>query len=119
MLEWRTDVWVEGGGSESAGGSICEAFDHAGPVGLANLTAIVDVNRLGQRGPTELEWDLGAYAARVRAFGVDPIVVDGHDLAEIDDAYARARSASPPTAVLARTVKGKGGSFLENKEGWH
>src|SRR5207249_3481155 len=119
VLEAPYHVWVLVGDSETAEGSIWEAFDHAGHEGLANLTAIVDVNRLGQRGPTELEWDMGAYAARVRAFGVDPIVVDGHDLAEIDDAYARARSASRPTAVLARTVKGKGVSFLENKEGWH
>jgi transketolase len=112
-------VWVLVGDSETAEGSIWEAFDHAGHEGLANLTAIVDVNRLGQRGPTELEWDMAAYAARVRAFGVDPIVIDGHDLAEIDDALARARRAERPTAVLARTVKGKGVSFLENKEGWH
>jgi transketolase len=119
VLEAPFHVWVLVGDSETAEGSIWEAFDHAGHEGLANLTAIVDVNRLGQRGPTELEWDMGAYAARVRAFGVDPIVVDGHDLAEIDDAYARARSASRPTAVLARTVKGKGVSFIENKEGWH
>src|SRR5437667_5705994 len=112
-------VWVLVGDSETAEGSIWEAFDHAGHEGLANLTAIVDVNRLGQRGPTELEWDMGAYAARVRAFGVDPIVIDGHDAAEIDDAYARARDAARPTAILARTVKGKGVSFLENKEGWH
>ena len=112
-------VWVLVGDSESAEGSIWEAFDRAGHEGLANLTAILDVNRLGQRGPTELEWDLSAYAARVRAFGVDPIAIDGHDLAEIDDAYTRARQAGRPTAVLARTVKGKGVSFLENKEGWH
>src|SRR5437870_2873489 len=112
-------VWVLVGDSETAEGSIWEAFDHAGHEGLENLTAIVDVNRLGQRGPTELEWDMGAYAARVRAFGVDPIVIDGHDLAEIDDAFERARGASRPTAVLARTVKGKGVSFIENKEGWH
>jgi len=112
-------VWVLVGDSETAEGSIWEAFDHAGHEGLSNLTAILDVNRLGQRGPTELEWDMGAYAARVRAFGIDPIVIDGHDLAEIDDAYARARSAERPTAVLARTIKGKGVSFLENKEGWH
>ena len=77
------------------------------------------MNRLGQRGPTELEWDMGTYAARVRAFGIDPIVIDGHDATEIDDAYARARDAARPTAILARTVKGKGVSFLENKEGWH
>src|SRR5438067_6190520 len=119
VLEAPYHVWVLVGDSETAEGSIWEAFDHAGHEGLANLTAIVDVNRLGQRGPTELEWDMSAYAARVRAFGVDPIVIDGHDLAEIDDALARARGASQPTAVLARTVKGKGVSFIENKEGWH
>src|SRR5437660_4277200 len=62
---------------------------------------------------------MGAYAARARAFGVDPIVIDGHDPAEIDDAYDRARGAGRPTAILARTVKGKGVSFIENKEGWH
>src|SRR6266699_1378544 len=93
-------VWVLVGDSETAEGSIWEAFDHAGHEGLENLTAIVDVNRLGQRGPTELEWDMGAYAARVRAFGVDPIVTAGHDAAEIDDAYARARGAARPTAIL-------------------
>ncbi|HEX9266387.1 MAG TPA: transketolase [Candidatus Limnocylindria bacterium] len=119
VLEAPYHVWVLVGDSETAEGSIWEAFDHAGHEGLANLTAIVDVNRLGQRGPTELEWDMGAYAARVRAFGIDPIVIDGHDAAEIDDAYARARGAARPTAILARTVKGKGVSFLENKEGWH
>ena len=119
VLEAPYHVWVLVGDSETAEGSIWEALDRAGHEDLANLTAIVDVNRLGQRGPTELEWDMGAYAARVRAFGVDPIVVDGHDLAEIDDAFARARNANRPTAVLARTVKGKGVSFIENKEGWH
>ena len=119
VLEAPYHVWVLVGDSETAEGSIWEAFDHAGHEGLANLTAIVDVNRLGQRGPTELEWDMSAYAARVRAFGVDPIVIDGHDLAEIDDALERARGATQPTAVLARTVKGKGVSFIENKEGWH
>src|SRR5438876_546938 len=119
VLDAPYHVWILVGDSESAEGSIWEAFDHAGHEGLANLTAILDVNRLGQRGPTELEWDLGAYAARVRAFGVDPIVIDGHDPAEIDDAYGRARGAGRPTAILARTVKGKGVSFIENKEGWH
>src|SRR5207302_6836583 len=93
VLEAPYHVWVLVGDSESAEGSIWEAFDRAGHEGLANLTAIVDVNRLGQRGPTELEWGMGDYAARVRAFGIDPIVIDGHDLAEIDDAYARAGAA--------------------------
>ena len=133
----RAGVPIGGGGVALAGKRVLEArplccrrrqrdrrrligkVDRAGHEDLANLTAIVDVNRLGQRGPTELEWDMGAYAARARAFGVDPIVIDGHDLAEIDDAFSRARKASRPTAVLARTVKGKGVSFIENKEGWH
>ncbi|HEY8117314.1 MAG TPA: transketolase, partial [Actinomycetota bacterium] len=112
-------VWVVVGDSETAEGSIWEAFDLAGHEGLENVTAILDINRLGQRGPTELEWDTGAYAARVKAFGWDAIVIDGHDLAEIDDALDRARSASRPTAIVARTVKGKGVSFLEDKPGWH
>src|SRR2546425_3105952 len=112
-------VWALVGDSETAEGSTWEAFDHAGHEGLQNLTAIVDVNRLGQRGPTELEWNMDAYADRARAFGLDAIVIDGHDLAEIDDAYSRARGAERPTAILAKTVKGKGVSFLENKEGWH
>jgi transketolase len=119
VLDAPYRVWVLVGDSETAEGSVWEAFDRAGHEGLANLTAIVDVNRLGQRGPTELEWDMGAYAARARAFGLDPIVIDGHDPAEIDDAYGRARASSRPTAILARTVKGKGVSFLEDKEGWH
>src|SRR5687767_10876294 len=100
-------------------GSIWEGFDLAGHEGLENVTAILDVNRLGQRGPTELEWNTDAYATRVKAFGWDAIVIDGHDLAQIDDAFARARSASRPTAIVARTVKGKGVSLLEDKPGWH
>jgi transketolase len=112
-------VWCVVGDSESAEGSIWEGFDLAGHEGLENITAILDINRLGQRGPTELEWDTDSYAARVRAFGWDAIVIDGHDLAQIDDALARARSAARPTAIVARTVKGKGVSFLEDKPGWH
>ncbi|HEY7624336.1 MAG TPA: transketolase [Candidatus Limnocylindria bacterium] len=119
VLDAPYHVWVLVGDSETAEGSIWEAFDRAGHEGLSNLTAIIDVNRLGQRGPTELEWDMGAYAARARAFGLDPIVIDGHDLAEIDDAYARARDSQRPNVIVARTVKGKGVSFLEDKEGWH
>ncbi len=112
-------VWTLTGDSELTEGSIWEGLDHAGHERLSNFTAIFDVNRLGQRGPTELEWDLDAYAARVKAFGCDPIVIDGHDLAAIDDAFARARSAGRPTVIVAKTVKGRGVSFLEEKEGWH
>src|SRR2546428_122041 len=112
-------VWALVGDSETAEGSIWEAFDHGGHEGLSNLTAILDINRLGQRGPTELQWDRAAYAARIRAFGWDAIVIDGHDLAAVDDALGRARGSERPTAIVAKTVKGKGVSFLEDKEGWH
>src|SRR5437899_1432811 len=112
-------VWILLGDSETAEGSIWEAFDHGGHEGLSNLTAILDINRLGQRGPTELQWDTAAYAARIRAFGWDAIVIDGHDLAAVDDALGRARGSERPTAIVAKTVKGKGVSFLEDKEGWH
>lgn len=112
-------VWVLCGDSETAEGSIWEALDKAGHYGLRNLTAIIDVNRFGQRGPTELEWDLDTYRRRVEAFGCQAIVVDGHDLAAIDDAFGRARRATGPTVVLARTVKGKGVPDVENQPGWH
>jgi len=112
-------VWTLTGDSELAEGSIWEGLDHAGHEGLSNFTAIFDINRLGQRGPTELEWNVDAYAARVQAFGCEPIVIDGHDVAAIDDALGRARQAERPTVIVAKTVKGKGVSFLENKEGWH
>ena len=119
LLKAPFHVWVVVGDSESAEGSIWEGFDLAGHEGLENVTAILDVNRLGQRGPTELEWNTDAYATRVEAFGWDAIVIDGHDLAQIDDAFSRARSAPRPTAIVARTVKGRGVSFLEDKPGWH
>ena len=118
-LEAPFHVWALTGDSELTEGSIWEGLDHAGHSGLSNFTAIFDVNRLGQRGPTELEWNLEAYGARVRAFGCDPILIDGHDLAAIDRAFTYARSAERPTVIVARTVKGKGVSFLEDKEGWH
>jgi transketolase len=119
LLKAPFHVWVVVGDSESAEGSIWEGFDLAGFDGLENVTAILDINRLGQRGPTELEWNTDAYATRIRAFGWDAIVIDGHDPAQIDDALGRARSASRPTAIVARTVKGRGVSFLEDKLGWH
>ncbi|MEU9825190.1 transketolase [Micromonospora chersina] len=112
-------VWVLCGDSETAEGSIWEALDKAGHYGLRNLTVIVDVNRFGQRGPTELEWDLDTYRRRVEAFGCHPLVVDGHDLAAIDEVLGRARQATGPTVVLARTVKGKGVPEIENQPDWH
>jgi transketolase len=112
-------VWVLCGDSELAEGSIWEALDKAGHYGLNNLTALVDVNRLGQRGPTELEWDLDAYRRRVEAFGCEAIPIDGHDLGQIDAALSRARDAEHPTVVLARTVKGRGVPEIEDQNGFH
>jgi transketolase len=113
-------VWVLCGDSEMAEGSMWEAFDKASYYHLANLTAIIDVNRLGQRGPTELQWDVDAYARRVEAFGCRALTLDGHDLEAVDHALAEARAEQErPTVLLARTVKGKGVPEIEDKEGWH
>jgi len=112
-------VWVLCGDSEMAEGSMWEAFDKAAYYRLANLTAIVDVNRLGQRGPTELGWDLDAYARRIEGFGCRGIPIDGHDLGEIDKALADAAGADRPTVILARTRKGRGFSEIEDRENWH
>jgi transketolase len=112
-------VWVLCGDSEMAEGSMWEALDKAAYYHLRNLTAIVDVNRLGQRGPTELGWDTDVYAKRVEAFGCHAIVIDGHDLGEIDKALTHAAEADRPTVVLARTRKGRGFSEVEDCEGWH
>jgi transketolase len=112
-------VWVLCGDSEMAEGSMWEAFDKAAYYRLDNLTAIVDVNRLGQRGPTELGWDLDIYAKRIEAFGCRAIPIDGHDLEEIDKALASVGDAGQPTVILARTRKGRGFSEVEDREGWH
>jgi transketolase len=113
-------IWVLCGDSESAEGSIWEAFQHAGFYELDNLTAIFDVNRLGQRGPTMDEWQLDHYRARAEAFGWHAIEIDGHDVEAIDAAYAEAAATTgKPTVVIARTIKGKGVKAVENKEGWH
>jgi transketolase len=112
-------VWVLCGDSETAEGSIWEALDKASHYGLRNLTAIIDVNRLGQRGPTELSWDTGTYARRAEAFGCRAIVIDGHDLGEIDRAFTAAAGADAPTVIVARTRKGRGFDEVEDREGWH
>jgi transketolase len=113
-------VWVLCGDSETAEGSIWEAFQHASHYELDNLTAVFDVNRLGQRGPTMDEWQLAHYRARAEAFGWHTIEVDGHDVEAVDAAYAEAAGTTGrPTVVIARTVKGKGVKAVENEEGWH
>jgi transketolase len=112
-------VWVLCGDSELAEGSMWEAFELAGYEQLDNLVAIVDVNRLGQRGPTRHGWDTPAYARRIRAFGWNTIEIDGHDVNQIDEAYAEAAGAGQPTVVLARTHKGSGAADVDDREGQH
>ncbi len=117
--ETDSRVWVLCGDSEMAEGSMWEALDKAALYGLDNLTALVDVNRLGQSGPTELEWDLDAYKRRVESFGCRAVTIDGHDLRQIDDAMALAERSNLPTVILARTVKGRGVPEVEDTPGWH
>ena len=112
-------VWCLMGDSEVAEGSVWEAMENASHHGADNLIAIIDVNRLGQRGPTMLQWDLDTYAARARSFGWHPIEVDGHDVAAIDAAFTEAEGSDAPAIVIAKTEKGHGVSFLANQEGWH
>ena len=113
-------VWVLCGDSELAEGSMWEAVEHAAFYGLDNLIAILDVNRLGQRGATMHGWDLAAYTRRLEDYGWRAIEIDGHDLDAIDRAYEEAATAEgKPVAIVARTIKGKGVSAVENKDGWH
>ncbi|MFI0352108.1 transketolase [Actinomadura sp. 9N407] len=113
-------VYVLCGDSEMAEGSMWEAAEHAGYEGLDNLTAVIDVNRLGQRGPTRHGWDLGAYARRFGAFGWHTIEIDGHDVGAIDAAYREAAATEGrPTAIIARTEKGHGVAAVADREGKH
>ncbi len=117
-LPYRTFVLL--GDSELAEGQIWEAAQLASHYNLSNLIAIADINRLGQRGPTMLGWNEQVYAKRFAAFGWRTFIVDGHDLSAIAKIYKRAlTSSNTPTIILAKTIKGKGVSFLENKNGWH
>ncbi|WP_256106027.1 transketolase [Streptomyces sp. ODS05-4] len=113
-------VYVLSGDSEMAEGSVWEAAEAASYNGLDNLTLIVDVNRLGQRGPTREGHDLDSYARRLHAFGWHTIEVDGHDVEAVDRAFAEARSTiRQPTVILARTLKGRGVKAVEDLEGFH
>jgi transketolase len=114
----RTYVLV--GDGESMEGSVWEAAALADFYELDNLCVVTDVNRLGQSRPTLWQHDMEAFAMRWRAFGWQALIVDGHDLNQILIAFENARQTrGRPTIILARTLKGKGVSSLENLEGWH
>jgi transketolase len=117
-LPFRT--WCLCGDSEMAEGSMWEAFEHAAHEELDNLTAILDVNRLGQTGETMVGWDLDTYVRRAEAFGWHAIAIDGHDDEAIDRAFTEARETKgKPTVIIAKTKKGKGVSAVEDLPGKH
>src|SRR3954453_21091495 len=108
-------VWVIMGDSEMAEGSVWEAMSRASDEKLGNLIGIVDVNRLGQRGPTALQWHTEVYEARARACGWRAIEIDGHDYAQIDKALAEAeQGGDQPTLIVAKTKKGAGVKLVED-----
>ena len=117
-LPYQTYVLL--GDSEMSEGSIWEAIQLAAYYKLDNLVGIIDVNRLGQRGQTMFGYNLKNYQDKISSFGWHPIVIDGHDLKEIIKAYQKAlKIKNKPVMIIAKTIKGKGVSFLENKNGWH
>jgi transketolase len=118
QLDYRT--WVLCGDSEMAEGSMWEAFEEASFSGLDNLTAIIDVNRLGQSGETRHGWNLDAYRKRAEAFGWHAIEVDGHDVEAVDAAFAEAvATTGKPTVIIAKTKKGAGVKSVEDQLNAH
>ena len=118
-LKYKTYVLL--GDSEMAEGSVWEAMQIASFYKLDNLIGVLDVNRLGQSRETMLGYDIATYQKRIASFGWETIVVkDGHNLNKIIKAYKKAQNIKgKPVMVIAKTIKGKGVSFLEDKEGWH
>jgi len=116
-LDYRTYVLL--GDGECAEGSVWEAASLAGIYRLNNLVAVVDVNRLGQSQPTAFEHNLDIYKHRFEAFGWRTEEIDGHDIEEIVEVLAAAGLGTQPLVILAKTLKGGGVSFLQDKDGWH
>jgi transketolase len=113
-------IYVLLGDGESAEGSVWEAAEVASHYKTGNLCATIDVNRLGQSEPTMLQHHMEVYRSRWEAFGWQALVVDGHNLEELLEAYEKAAATTDrPTVVLARTFKGRGIAFAEDKDGWH
>ena len=107
-------VWVLVGDSETAEGSVWEAMEAASHHRVANLTCVIDLNRLGQRGPTMHGWDADVFVARAEAFGWNALSIDGHDVVAIDRAYRAATEDDRPTMIVARTEKGHGVKAVAN-----
>ena len=117
-LPYKTYVLL--GDSEMSEGSQWEAMQLAAHYKLNNLVGIIDVNRLGQRGETMYGHDINAYEKRISSFGWETIVIDGHNIDEILGAYEKISHVNDrPVMIIAKTIKGKGVSFIEDKNGWH
>jgi transketolase len=112
-------VYVLLGDGECAEGSVWEAANAAAHYEVTNICAIVDVNRLGQSAPTMHGHDLEQYRRKFEAFGWRAETIDGHNVEEILPALDHARGSEKPFVIIAKTIKGKGVSFLEDREGWH
>jgi transketolase len=119
LIKSPARTFVLMGDGECAEGSVWEAANAAANLGLRNLCAVVDVNGLGQSDRTMHGRDLAAYARKFRAFGWDAVIVDGHKTGKILEALSGIGKKGLPTIILARTLKGKGVSFIEDRNGWH
>lgn len=108
------------GDGESSEGSVWEALAFASHYSLDNLVAVFDVNRLGQSGVAPLEHCTDIYQNRCEAFGWNTYLVDGHDVEALCQAFAQAaRVKNKPTAIVAKTFKGRGIPNVEDAEHWH
>src|SRR5579864_2989279 len=116
-LDYRTYVLL--GDGECSEGSVWEAAALAGHNQLNNLIALIDVNRLGQSEPTPLGHNLDVYKRRFESFGWRTEEIDGHDMEEIIEVLAAVGLGNQPLVILAKTLKGAGISFIQDKEGWH
>jgi len=116
-LDYRTYVLL--GDGEIAEGAVWEAASLAGIYKLNNLIAIVDDNRLGQSQATAFGHDVGVYRRRFEAFGWRVEDIDGHDIEEILEVLGGVGLDDKPLCIIAKTYKGAGVSFLQDKEGWH
>ena len=112
-------VYVMMGDGECAEGAVWEAANTASLLKLDNLCAIVDINRLGQSDPTMHGHNLDVYKRKFEAFGWNAVKIDGHSIAQILTAFRKSRESKKPSVILAKTIKGKGVSFLEDQNGWH
>ncbi|MDQ1281220.1 MAG: transketolase [Thermoproteota archaeon] len=119
LLNINRRIFVLIGDGEMAEGSVWEAINFAGRFQIPNIVAILDMNRLGQSGPTMYEWNSEEYKQRIMSFGWNVFTCDGHNLGELIDVFEKAKTSKGPSFIIAKTVKGKGAIFLENAEGWH